>query len=259
MPRTRSTTRRAFIGEMRTCRATARAPGSVTASLFVAIGLSPRSRRRPATLVLRHRLAAAALPVVLVVTLERAGQRELAELVPDHRLGDEHRHVLAPVVHRDRVAEHLGDDRRTARPGLDDLLGVLVVRDLHLLGQVVVDERTLLQTAWHGLTPLPGGVTTADDEAVARQTLATRTALGLALGVDRVATTGGLALTNTVRVVDRVHRDTADGRALALPPHAAGLAPADVRLVGVADLAHGRPAAHVDAADLTGGHAQRGV
>src|SRR5690242_21247891 len=33
-------------------------------------------------------------------------------------------------------------------------------------------------------------------------------------------------------VVDRVHRDTADGRTLALPPHAAGLAPVDVRLVG---------------------------
>src|SRR5262245_24916827 len=130
---------------MRTCRATARAPGSVTASLFVAIGCSPYPRPR---------LAAAALPVVLVVTLERAGQREFAELVPDHRLGHEDGHVLAPVVHRDGVAEHLGDDRRAARPGLDDVLRVLLVLDVHLLEQVVVDERAFLQAARH-LRSLP--------------------------------------------------------------------------------------------------------
>src|SRR5689334_14973924 len=62
-----------------------------------------------------------------------------------------------------------------------------------------------------------------------------------------------------MRVVDRVHRDTADGVALALPPHTAGLAPVDVALLGVADLADGGPAANVDLAHLAGGHTQRGV
>ena len=71
-----------------------------------------------------------------------------------------------------------------------------------------------------------------------------------------MATTGGLALATTVRVVDRVHDDTADSRALALPTHTAGLAPVDVALLGVADLADGSAAAHVDAADLTRRHAQ---
>src|SRR6185503_21381253 len=51
-------------------------------------------------------------------------------------------------------------------------------------------------------------------------------------------------------------RDAADGRALALPAHAAGLAPVDVRLLGVAHLADGRAAAHVDVADLARRHAQ---
>src|SRR5207245_7025698 len=83
-----------------------------------------------------------------------------------------------------------------------------------------------------------------------------RPAFRLAVGVHRVATTGGLALTTTVRVVDRVHGDTADGRALALPPHAAGLAPVDVGLLGVPDLADRRAAAHVDVADLARRHAQ---
>ena len=48
-----------------------------------------------------------------------ARRRELAELVADHRLGDEHGHVLAAVVDGDRVADHLREDRRRARPGAD--------------------------------------------------------------------------------------------------------------------------------------------
>src|SRR4051812_20794935 len=102
---------------------------------------------------------------------------------------------------------------------------------------------------------LLAGTATTDDQGVTGLALA-RAALGLAPGRDRVATTGGLALTTAVRVVHRVHDDTADGRALALPPHAAGLAPVDVRLLGVADPADGGAAAHVDVAHLAGGHAQ---
>ena len=71
-----------------------------------------------------------------------------------------------------------------------------------------------------------------------------------------MTTTGGLTLTTTVRVVDRVHRDTADGRADALPALAAGLAPVDVRLLGVADLADRGAAARVDVADLARGQTQ---
>src|SRR5947209_16098138 len=98
-------------------------------------------------------LAAPRPAVVLDVALEGPRRGELAELVPDHALGDEHRHVLAAVVHGDRVPEHVGDDRRAARPGLDHVLAALVVLNVHLLEQVVVDERTLLQTAWHQLLP----------------------------------------------------------------------------------------------------------
>src|SRR5207248_9978613 len=43
------------------------------------------------------------------------------------------------------------------------------------------------------------------------------------------------------------------------PVHPAGLAPADVRLVGVADLADGRPALDEYPPDLAGRHAQRRV
>src|SRR6478752_1833741 len=107
------------------------------------------------------------------------------------------------------------------------------------------------------LLPLTGLAAT-DDQGIAGLALA-RAALGLAPGGDRVATTGGLALATTVRVVDRVHHDTADGRALALPAHPAGLAPVDVGLLGVADRTDGGAAAHVDVAHLAGGHPQLGA
>src|SRR5690349_15803321 len=243
LPRIRSTTRRAFMGVTRMCRT--RAIDSTISSSFT----PPRS-------------AAAALLVVLHVSTEGAGGRELAELVAHHGLGDEHRDVLAAVVHGDRVAEHGRHDHRTTRPGLDDVLAARFVLDDDLAKQVLVDEGALLETARHLLllllALLADGATT-DDELVALLVGATGTALGLTPRADRVATTGGLALTTTVRVVDRVHRDTADGRAHALPALAAGLAPVDVRLLGVADLADRGAAAQIDVADLARGQTQLGV
>src|SRR6266508_880481 len=44
---------------------------------------------------------------VVAVDPERPGRGELAQLVADHRFGDEHGDVLAAVVHRDGVPHHL--------------------------------------------------------------------------------------------------------------------------------------------------------
>src|SRR4051794_27186489 len=272
MPRTMSTTRRAFIGVIRTKRALAKAPGSSPSRL------SRRALTRLRSIVLisstlstlsslsstqgvagASASAAAALPVVLDVPAVGAGRRELAQLVADHRVGHEHRDVLAAVVHRDRVADHGRHDHGATGPRLDDVVGALVVLSVHLLDQVVVDEGTLLQAARHvflSLLATLAGLAATDDERVGGLALA-RTALGLAPGGDGVATTGRLALTTTVRVVDRVHDDTTDGRADALPPHAAGLAPVDVGLLGVADLTDRGAAAHVDETHLARRHAER--
>ena len=62
-----------------------------------------------------------------------------------------------------------------------------------------------------------------------------------------------------MRVVDRVHDGTADGRADALPAVAAGLADLDVAVLGVADLAHGGAAGQQHAAHLGRRHAEDGV
>src|SRR5438105_14748842 len=141
-------------------------------------------------------------PLVLDVTAERARRRELAELVPDHRLGHEYRDVLAAVMHRERVAEHGRHDHRTPGPRLDDVLGALLVLNVDLLLQVVVDERALLEAAWHCsvlLAPLRGLAAT-DDETVAVLVRPAGTTLRLTPWAHRVAATGRLAFTTAVRV-----------------------------------------------------------
>src|SRR5436305_8926214 len=95
-PRMRSTTRRAFRGEIRTYLADA----------FASMSNALLERRAPFR--------------VMPVRPEHASRGELPQLVADHRLGDEHRHVLAAVVHGDRVPDHLRDDRGAAGPGADD-------------------------------------------------------------------------------------------------------------------------------------------
>src|SRR4051812_47140646 len=119
---------------MRTYRTSARVPGrSLVLTPNAGMSLSPSS----------HGLLLAG------VVAERARRRELAELVTDHRLRDVHGYVLAPVVHRDGVADHVGNDGRTTAPGLDDLLLAPRVQLVDLLQQVVVDERALLQRTRH--------------------------------------------------------------------------------------------------------------
>jgi len=80
------------------------------------------------------------------VALERPGVGELAELVPDHLLGDEHVGEALAVVDGERQADELGDDRARAAPGLDR--GALRAAGLLRLGaaeQLLVDDLALLE------------------------------------------------------------------------------------------------------------------
>src|SRR5690606_34836066 len=163
------------------------------------------------------------------------------------------------VVDGDRVIQHGRDGHRPSGPGLHDVLRTGGVVTDHLAKHVLVDERAPLMSARHlpllVLALRAGGAATYD-VLVAFLVGVTGAALSLTPRGDGVTSTGRLALTTTVRVVHRVHGDTADGRTDALPAAAAGLAPVDVRLLGVADLADGGAAACVDVADLAGGQAQ---
>src|SRR5262249_30721099 len=50
------------------------------------------------------------------MAVERAGRRELAELVADHLLGHQHRNVLLPVVDAERQPDELRQDGGAAAP-----------------------------------------------------------------------------------------------------------------------------------------------
>src|SRR5581483_2867565 len=145
------------------------------------------------------------LPVAGVAA-EHPGRRELAQLVPDHLLGDEHGHVLAPVVDGDRVPDHLREDRRGARPGADHVLLARLVHRLDPAHQPLLNERPLLRAATHlAATPLAAAAA-ADDQLVRFLVLATGALAERrhAPRRDRVATALRLALAASVRVVDGV-------------------------------------------------------
>jgi hypothetical protein len=65
-----------------------------------------------------------------------------------------------------------------------------------------------------------------------------------------VTATRGTTFTTTVWVVYRVHGYTAHAWANALPTHAAGLTPVDVRLLGVTYFTDAGTAASINVADF---------
>src|SRR5438045_2250192 len=69
-------------------------------------------------------------------------------------------------------------------------------------------------------------------------------------GRARMAAAGALSFTTAVRMVDRIHRNTAVGRALTQPARTARLADRDVLVIGVGELADGGAAPGVDQADF---------
>src|SRR6185312_8934393 len=118
------------------------------------------------------------------------------------------------------------------------------------------NERTLLQATWHVsrlLSLVLARTAATNNQLVALFVGTAGAAFALTVRVDRVTSTGGLAFTTTMRVINRVHDNTADGRANALPAHAASLTPVDVGLLSVSNFADGCAAARIDVADFAGG------
>src|SRR5262249_27255806 len=89
------------------------------------------------------------------VAVEGPGRRELAELVADHVLRDENRQEFLAVMHRERDADHLREDGRTARPGLEDLLRLRALRLDHLGHEVLVGEGAFFVPAGYFTPPFP--------------------------------------------------------------------------------------------------------
>src|SRR3974390_2360935 len=83
------------------------------------------------------------------MAIERPGRRELAELVPPLRFGDEHRNVLLAVINAESQTHELRQDGRTARPDADHIVASGRTRGLCLFQQIAVDKRTFPNRTHH--------------------------------------------------------------------------------------------------------------
>src|SRR5437867_1466318 len=192
---------------------------------------------------------------------EGPGRRELAQLVADHLLGDEHGYVLPAVVDGDRVPDHVREDRGRARPGADHPLLVVLVHRLDAAHQPRLDERPFFGTATHLLALLLSAPAAADDQTVGFLVLAARALAerGHAPRRDRMPAAFGLPLAAAVRMVDGVHRRAAHRRPLAPPPAPSCLAAGDVLVVHVTDLSDRCAAGQRHPAHLAGGKPEHAV
>ena len=73
------------------------------------------------------------------MTTELAGGRELPQLVPDHLLRNIDGHMAATIMHRDRVPNHLGENRGGSGPRAHQS-NDLDVSFTRYLGQATADE-----------------------------------------------------------------------------------------------------------------------
>src|SRR5260370_32312597 len=160
-------------------------------------------------------------------------RRKLAELVPDHVLGHQHRDELAAIVDAESESHELRKDRRPARPCPDDLVASGVARLLRFFKQITVDKRPFPNRACHALSPSYEYeltlVPTADDQPVGRLVVPCLLAFGrLAPRRDRMATARSATLAAAMRVVDPVHRHSSYRLPMTQPTVAPRLAAADV-------------------------------
>src|SRR5258708_39746973 len=152
-----ATSTAACLGENLSCASASatRRPRTMSAIRRALRGARRMYLERAMTSIRRLPRPAAALRPAAGVAAEVTGGRELAELVPDHVLADEHGDVLAAIVDRDRVPDHLGEDRRRACPGANHALVARHVELGDLLRQLLVDVRAFLQRPGHRLSLLP--------------------------------------------------------------------------------------------------------
>src|SRR5215831_1685126 len=145
-----ATSTAACLGENSSCAraSTTRIPRTVSATKRALRGALRMNLARAITSI-TGLPTAAPLRLAACMAAEVASGRELAEPVPNHVLADEHGHVLAAIVDRHGVPDHLGIDGRGPSPRADHPLLSRGVQPGDLLGQILVDEGALLERTAH--------------------------------------------------------------------------------------------------------------
>src|SRR5258706_4979275 len=286
-PRIRSMTSRALRGAMRAnrCFAVKAISTSKISHTSAAADIhSDKLFRRRRRCCARRRFGSLAA----AVTAENPRRGKFAQFVSNHIFLHEDTDELVAVVHFKRVPDELGNDRAGPRPGLQRLLGAVLVELGNLAEQLLVDEWTFFCASAHYFCPLsvarcPLSVASATDNGP-------RTTDGLNVHglrplleaaefptpqyqffrilprVTRDSALGGHArlayrMTAAVRpsfaaaqrMIDRGHRLGTRVRANAHVAAAASLAHADVDPVEIAKLANPHATGAANAAHFAGG------
>ena len=193
------------------------------------------------------------------VSLEDPGWRKFTQLVTHHVLGNIHiGKNLSAVDHKGKSYE-IRCYHGAAAPCFNWLLIALGDRSVDLGQEFLVNERTFLEGTWHDsewLTLL--GLAALDDKLVAPLVLgACPLPLGVSPGGFQMLspTTGlGLALSASIRMVDRVHTHSTHRRAHSLPAGPTRFSRNLIHVIPVPDLADGAIAILMKTPDFTRGH-----
>src|SRR5262249_31136698 len=157
-----ATSTAACLGENSSCAraSTTRIPRTVSATKRALRGALRMNLARAITSI-TGLPTAAPLGLTTCMAAEVASWGELAEPVPNHVLADEHRHVLAPIVDRHGVPDHLRINGRGPSPRANHPLFSGGVQPGDFLRQVLVDEGALLERTTHLPLLLIDGIPTA--------------------------------------------------------------------------------------------------
>ena len=85
-------------------------------------------------------MVSAASFFVFDVAFECAGGSKFTQLVSNHLLGDEHRHMAPAVVNGNGMADHHRQDGGGSRPGFDHRLVIVSILLFQLAKQAVSNE-----------------------------------------------------------------------------------------------------------------------
>src|ERR1700686_2995294 len=159
------------------------------------------------------------------------------------------------------MADKLGPNGGSPRPGADYFLFVLLVHVGNFGRQVAVGERSFFQRSAHVLIPIRRFLFlyfSAHDPFVSALVVARLKSAGrLSPGGHRMTATRSLAFATAMRMVHRIHRNTAVVRAAAQPTGLTRLAVRFVLMLDVAHLADGGHALHLNPSNLAGRQFQK--
>ena len=196
---------------------------------------------------------------------EEAGRCKFAEFMANHIFRNVDGNMFAAVMNSNGMPQEFRENRRAAAPSLDDFLFPCSIQGINFLFQAFLDVRSFFTDLDTGYASFPSTwlFRSAFQDQFAGSFLVlpgTSTKSTLAPRSNRTLTTNrGVTFTTAMRMVVRVHRNTAVSRTDTKPTGTAGFTKGQVFVIQVADFADGCTAVDVDLTELTRGETEQGI